>query len=102
MNLGGGLLGDQQVEVGRIRPAAAAVVEPVQDSTAGEVVERVDVAADDDASVARADVVQLHRPDHLRPCLVDGGQGDDEPDVCTDALPLALIAQVAWARERGQ
>lgn len=53
----GGLLGDEQVGVGRIRPAAAAVFEPAQDSTAGEVVVRTDVAADGDAPVAQADVV---------------------------------------------
>ncbi|MEU5730611.1 MULTISPECIES: hypothetical protein [Streptomyces] len=79
----GGLLGDQQVGVGRVRPAAAAVVEQVQDCSVGEVVERVDVAADGDAPVAQVDVVQLHRPDHLRPCRVDGGQGDDaSPRAC--------------------
>ncbi|MGW3625548.1 hypothetical protein [Streptomyces sp. NPDC000880] len=49
----GGLLGDQQVGVGGVRPAVAAVVEPVQDGTAGEVVERADVAADGDAPVSR-------------------------------------------------
>ncbi|MFJ9683787.1 hypothetical protein ACIRP2_38105 [Streptomyces sp. NPDC101194] len=38
-----GLLGDQQVGVGRVRPAVAAVVEPVQDSLEGEVVEWADV-----------------------------------------------------------
>jgi uncharacterized membrane protein len=72
----GGLLGDQQVGVRRVRPAAAAVVEPVQDSAAGEVVEQADVAADGDAQVTQVDVAQLHGADHLRPCRVDGGQGD--------------------------
>ncbi|MFI1285184.1 hypothetical protein ACH4U5_31250 [Streptomyces sp. NPDC020858] len=77
----GGLLGDQQVGVGRVRPAVAAVIEPVQDRSVGEVVERADVAADGDAPVAQVDVVQLHGADRLRPCRVDGGQGDDEPSV---------------------
>ncbi|MGP3947944.1 hypothetical protein [Streptomyces sp. 7N604] len=57
------------------------MVEPVQDRPAGEVVERADVTADGDAPVAQVDVLQLHGADHLRPCRVDGGQGDDEPDV---------------------
>ncbi|MFB6989695.1 hypothetical protein [Streptomyces sp. NPDC056304] len=57
------------------------MVEPVQDRAAGEVVERADVAADGDAPVAQVDVVQLHGAGHLRPCRVDGGQGDDEPDI---------------------
>ncbi|MDB1088718.1 hypothetical protein PJ985_14190 [Streptomyces sp. ACA25] len=77
----GGLLGAQQVGVGRVRPAVAAVVEPVQDSTVGEVVEWPDVAADGDAPVAQVDVLHLHRADHLWPCRVDGSQSDDEPDV---------------------
>lgn len=83
----GGLLGDQQVGVRRVRPAAAAVVELVQDSAAGEVVERADVAADGDAQVAQVDVAQLHGADHLRPCRVDGGQVDDEPDVWGGGRP---------------
>lgn len=40
----GCLLGGQQVGVGRVRPAAVSVAEPVQNRTTGEVVERADVA----------------------------------------------------------
>ncbi|WP_162600122.1 hypothetical protein [Streptomyces sp. CS131] len=56
--LDGGLLGDQQVGVGRVRPAAAPVIEPVQDRMAGEIVERADVTANGDAPVAQVDVLQ--------------------------------------------
>jgi hypothetical protein len=48
----GRLLGDQQVGVGGVRPAGSAVVEPVQDGPAGEVVEWADVPDDGDAPVA--------------------------------------------------
>jgi hypothetical protein len=66
----GGLLGGQQVGIGRVRPAVAAVVEPVEpveDRSVGEVVERADVAADGDALVAHVDVV------HLRGAVIGSG-----------------------------
>ncbi|MEU2365134.1 hypothetical protein ABZ616_31055 [Streptomyces noursei] len=43
-----------ETEAGRVRPSAGAVVEPVQGSMAGEVVERADVTADGDAPVAQS------------------------------------------------
>ncbi|MEH0549082.1 hypothetical protein QA802_40285 [Streptomyces sp. B21-105] len=57
----GRLLGDQQVWVGGARSAGSAVVEPVQDGLAGEVVERADVTGDGNSLVAEIHVVQLHR-----------------------------------------
>ncbi|MGK5532783.1 hypothetical protein [Streptomyces sp. URMC 129] len=57
----GGLSGDQQVGVGRVRPTAAAVFEPVMDDTADEITEQADVAADADAPVPVIDIVQSHR-----------------------------------------
>ncbi|WP_432046487.1 hypothetical protein [Streptomyces asiaticus] len=66
----------------------------------GEVVEWADVTADGDAPVARVDVLQLHGADHLRPCRVNGGKGDDEPDVWGAGGGDGLV-DVLWGSKTG-
>jgi hypothetical protein len=74
----GGLLVDEQVQVGGAGPAVAAVLQPGQQQAAGQVVERAGLAGDGDAPVAEVGVVQVKFPDGLGPGRVDGGQGDRE------------------------
>jgi hypothetical protein len=68
----GGLLGDQDVPVGRVRPGGAALLEPGSQGTVGQLAEPLDVAGDVDAPVGQVEVVQQEVPDGGDAGGVDG------------------------------
>ncbi len=69
----GGLLGDQDVPVGGVRPGGAALLEPGAQGPVGQLAEPLRVPGDGDAPVGQVEVVQQELPDGCGPGGVDGG-----------------------------
>src|ERR1035441_5474933 len=73
-----GLLRDENVPAGSMRPGGAAVVKPEPQRPVAEVAEPLGVAGDGDAPAGEVQIVQGEGADGLPACGVDGGQGDDQ------------------------
>jgi hypothetical protein len=103
----GGLLRDQDMPVGGVRPGGAAAVKPGPERPVAEVAEALRVPRDGDAPVRQVQVVQGEIADGCPACGVDGGQGGDQPlprlgDRLLDGLDLVLgHRQQAGFRDAG-
>ncbi|MGH3687074.1 MAG: hypothetical protein ACRDRE_20070 [Pseudonocardiaceae bacterium] len=71
--------GDQNVSVGGVRPAGAALGEPGEQRQVGQLTESLGVSGEDDAPVGQVEVVECEVPDGRGAGGVDGGQGNDQP-----------------------
>ncbi|MQA88443.1 MAG: hypothetical protein GEV03_28465 [Streptosporangiales bacterium] len=96
-----GLVVDDQVWVRGVWPANAPVVEPGEDETAGEVVERPGLPGDGDPPVTKIDIVEGEVSDGLGPGGVNGGQGEGEPGGWGDG-DLRGRADLGWFEWKDQ
>ncbi len=80
----------QEVEIGGVRPAGPAVVQPLGQQSAGEVVQRPGPSGDGDPPVAGIDVADLQGADLAGAGGVDGGQRNAQPGLrCPSGLDRA-------------